>query len=287
MALSLVLALTPLVVHGLWARTHAQESGAPGYPARLHEGTCSSLGKVVYPLANVTRGGSPAGVVGTPQAVGVPSGIPMEASVTTVAVSLDALLAAPHNITIAESADPTAVLIACGDVGGLRTGDDLVLGLMSMSGSGQTGSAWLHGSNAETTVTIFSARGLFDPAAPLNTATMPPQPTTAATTPPSTAASPRAATAAGTVQTVDVQMVDFKFIPSTITIPANTPVKFVFRNTGLALHNFSIDALKTSTDVPSGTTAETTITAPAGTYQFYCDQPGHKEMGMVGTLTVT
>jgi plastocyanin len=244
------------------------------------------LGKVVYPLANVVLGGSPSGAAGTPQAVGVPSGIPMEVSVTTVEVSLDALLAAPHSITIAESADPSAPLIACGDIGGLRNGDDLVLGLMSMSGSGETGSAWLHGANGETTVTIFSARGLFDPAAPLSTATLPPQPTTVATIPPA-AASPTAATGAGAGQTIDVQMVDFKFNPSTMTIPADTPVKFVFHNTGLALHNFSIDELKTSTDVASGATGETTITALVGTYQFYCDQPGHKEMGMFGTLTVT
>ena len=29
------------------------------------------------------------------------------------------------------------------------------------------------------------------------------------------------------------------------------------------------------------------FTVPAGTYQFYCSQPGHKEAGMVGTLTVS
>jgi plastocyanin len=201
--------------------------------------------------------------------------------------SLDALLAAPHSITIAESAEPNAPLIACGDIGGLRSGDNVVIGLLSMSGSGQTGSAWLRGLNdVATTVTIFSAPGLFDPAAPLSTATLPPQPTTAAAASP--AVTPTTATGTdGTEQVVNVQMEDFKFVPNAITMPANTPVKFVFRNTGLALHNFSIDALKTSTDVASGATGETTITAPAGTYQFYCDQPGHKELGMFGTLTVT
>jgi uncharacterized cupredoxin-like copper-binding protein len=33
-------------------------------------------------------------------------------------------------------------------------------------------------------------------------------------------------------------------------------------------------------------TVQFTPTA-AGTYQFYCAEPGHKEAGMVGTLTVS
>ena len=32
-------------------------------------------------------------------------------------------------------------------------------------------------------------------------------------------------------------------------------------------------------------TVSMTINAPAGTYIFYCGVPGHKEAGMVGTLT--
>ena len=59
-------------------------------------------------------------------------------------------------------------------------------------------------------------------------------------------------------------------------------------NTGAALHNFSIDSLKIDVDVNPGETVDIVIpagTAP-GTYDFYCNVPGHKEAGMVGTLIV-
>lgn len=92
--------------------------------------------------------------------------------------------------------------------------------------------------------------------------------------------------AAASGKTVNIEMVDIAFKPNTATIPANTPVKFVLKNTGALPHNFSIDKLHISVDVDPGKTGEVTINAPAGTYQFYCNVPGHKEAGMVGTLTV-
>src|SRR5215217_1894530 len=52
-------------------------------------------------------------------------------------------------------------------------------------------------------------------------------------------------------------------------------------------HNFSIDELGIDIDIAPGETQETVINAPAGEYEFYCNVPGHKEAGMVGTLIVT
>ena len=49
-------------------------------------------------------------------------------------------------------------------------------------------------------------------------------------------------------------------------------------------HNFSIDALNISVDIAPGETKEVKINAPEGEYEFYCNVPGHKEAGMVGTL---
>jgi uncharacterized cupredoxin-like copper-binding protein len=57
-------------------------------------------------------------------------------------------------------------------------------------------------------------------------------------------------------------------------------------NVGATLHNFSIDDLGISIDIEPGETAETTINAPAGRYDFYCNVPGHLEAGMTGTLVV-
>ena len=56
-------------------------------------------------------------------------------------------------------------------------------------------------------------------------------------------------------------------------------------NAGAAPHNFSIDALKISQDQAPGETYEIAVNAPAGQYEYYCNVPGHKEAGMVGTLT--
>lgn len=104
-------------------------------------------------------------------------------------------------------------------------------------------------------------------------------------------ASPTAAATTGSgggeaAQEVTVTMHDIYFDPAEVSIPANTPVKFVLPNQGAAVHDFSIDALGVSVTVNPGETGEVVINAPAGTYDFYCNIPGHKDAGMVGKLTV-
>ncbi len=79
---------------------------------------------------------------------------------------------------------------------------------------------------------------------------------------------------------------DIFFDPKELTIPANVAVTLTLPNEGAAPHNFSIDELDISVDQAPGETHEIEINAPAGTYEFYCNVPGHKEAGMVGTLTV-
>ena len=86
--------------------------------------------------------------------------------------------------------------------------------------------------------------------------------------------------------TVTVKLEDIFFDPKEVTIPANTPIEFDLPNTGASPHDFSIDALKISVAVEPGDTGKVVINAPAGTYEYYCNVPGHKEAGMVGTLTV-
>ena len=86
--------------------------------------------------------------------------------------------------------------------------------------------------------------------------------------------------------TQNVTSFDIYFEPKEITIPANTDVPFTLPNDGAAAHNFSIDELGIDIDLPPGSTEETVINAPPGTYVYYCNVPGHKEAGMVGTLIV-
>lgn len=79
---------------------------------------------------------------------------------------------------------------------------------------------------------------------------------------------------------------EFAFLPKALTVPAGT-VQFVVTNTGTIEHTFVVDALKVkSPPIKPGQTVTLTATARPGTYQVYCDIPGHKEIGMVGVLTV-
>lgn len=58
-------------------------------------------------------------------------------------------------------------------------------------------------------------------------------------------------------------------------------------NGGFLQHDFTVDELSISQNL---TQEPVQITIPAdaapGTYEFYCSVPGHKESGMVGTLTI-
>ena len=85
---------------------------------------------------------------------------------------------------------------------------------------------------------------------------------------------------------VTVPSYNIYFDPKELTIPADTDVTVSLPNVGAILHNFSIDDLGIDVDIDPGATEETTINAPAGEYEYYCNVPGHTAAGMVGTLTV-
>ena len=113
--------------------------------------------------------------------------------------------------------------------------------------------------------------------------TFPPPPATAAP------AQTPAANNAGDSATSDqytIESHDIFFQPTELEIPANQDVKILLPNLGASAHDFSIDELGINVSLPAGESGEVMINAPAGTYQFYCNVPGHKEAGMVGTLVV-
>jgi plastocyanin len=94
---------------------------------------------------------------------------------------------------------------------------------------------------------------------------------------------------AGSIQ---VTMTEFKFDPSTIT-HASGNIVFWLVNSGSTQHDMAIrdssgKTFATSELVSAGDTQEFTVSGiAAGTYTFYCTQPGHESSGMKGTLTVT
>jgi plastocyanin len=96
----------------------------------------------------------------------------------------------------------------------------------------------------------------------------------------------QAAAGGGAGQAVTVESYDIYFEPDALSIPADTDVTVRLPNEGVTLHNFSIDQLGIDVDIAPGATEEVVINAPAGEYEFYCNVPGHKPAGMVGTLTV-
>jgi plastocyanin len=91
---------------------------------------------------------------------------------------------------------------------------------------------------------------------------------------------------------IQVTMTEFKFDPSTITHPSGKIV-FWLVNSGSTQHDMAIRDLSgktiaTSELVSAGDTQEFDVNGiAAGTYTFYCTQPGHEASGMKGTLTVT
>ncbi|HVS04716.1 MAG TPA: cupredoxin domain-containing protein [Candidatus Dormibacteraeota bacterium] len=57
-------------------------------------------------------------------------------------------------------------------------------------------------------------------------------------------------------------------------------------NDDLFWHTVTIDQLAVELPLPVGSHRRITFTAPSGTYTFYCRIPGHRQAGMVGTITI-
>lgn len=88
-----------------------------------------------------------------------------------------------------------------------------------------------------------------------------------------------------------VTMTEFKFDPSTISV-AHGSVTFWLVNSGTTSHDMAIrdssgKTVATSELISAGDSKAFTVTLDAGTYTFFCTQPGHEQSGMKGTLTVT
>ncbi|HET7727962.1 MAG TPA: plastocyanin/azurin family copper-binding protein [Candidatus Limnocylindrales bacterium] len=90
---------------------------------------------------------------------------------------------------------------------------------------------------------------------------------------------------AATPATVSVSASEYAFDPAAITIPASGAT-VTLTNGGIVEHDITVDALNVKILAKAGETAEGQVSGAAGTYEFYCSIPGHKEAGMLGTLTL-
>ena len=87
--------------------------------------------------------------------------------------------------------------------------------------------------------------------------------------------------------TVDLEAVDLAFKPANFTIAADTDVTINLKNTGALTHNFHLPKTNyTSKPLTGGQSESFKLNLPAGTYDYWCPEPGHKEAGMVGKITV-
>lgn len=92
---------------------------------------------------------------------------------------------------------------------------------------------------------------------------------------------------------IKVTMTEFKFDPATITTSSGKVV-FWLVNAGngtshdLIIRDSSNNRVAGSELISAGDTIAFTVpNITAGTYTFFCDQPGHEASGMHGVLTVT
>jgi plastocyanin len=81
-----------------------------------------------------------------------------------------------------------------------------------------------------------------------------------------------------------------KYNVSTLSAKAGK-VTFAFTNDSPLPHNLTIQRgtngrILGATPTFAGGTKTLTLTLPAGTYKFFCSVPGHRQAGMLGTLTV-
>lgn len=123
----------------------------PPFPALITAGTCET--------PNLDTTFSLFDVGAEDQPVGAATAATVFQSATTVRVQLDDLVRQTYSIVVRAGENDDTV-VACGEIGGLRTGNDLTVGIRERNASGLTGIAWLRGSDASTLAYVFLGRGL-------------------------------------------------------------------------------------------------------------------------------
>lgn len=76
------------------------------------------------------------------------------------------------------------------------------------------------------------------------------------------------------------------FSPSTLEARAGE-VSVAVRNRDLFWHTFTVDPLGVDVGVPTRGLRRATFEAAPGRYEYYCAVPGHRQIGMRGTLVVS
>ena len=94
-----------------------------------------------------------------------------------------------------------------------------------------------------------------------------------------TPSGPKRVTVEGTEWTLD---------PAEISVDSGRRLELTYANVGTVAHNLAVGAfdVKTETIQPGATDTVSFTPARTGEFPYWCDVSGHREAGMVGTLTV-
>ena len=84
---------------------------------------------------------------------------------------------------------------------------------------------------------------------------------------------------------VNMEVSNFAFSPAVINAKVGNAVQITFTKVE-GTHTFIVDGTNASFNIAQGEKDIFTAPSKPGSYQFYCNIPGHKEKGMVGTLLV-
>lgn len=86
---------------------------------------------------------------------------------------------------------------------------------------------------------------------------------------------------------ITIRAKDIAYDVTTINAKVGQTVNVTYINEGALDHTFLIDGLVTEQKAAPGQTIHFSFTpTTAGTFTYYCNVAGHKEAGMLGTLTV-
>jgi hypothetical protein len=128
-------------------QSKVESDGTRTFPASIHAGSCSQLGDTVYALA-------PVGLPEGGQLVGEPA-IPAYESVSTISnAHLDDLANGGFVIPISRSESEIGDVVACGTIGGVRYGNNLLFSLGPTSDTGFAATVKITEDQQGITVTI-------------------------------------------------------------------------------------------------------------------------------------
>jgi plastocyanin len=83
----------------------------------------------------------------------------------------------------------------------------------------------------------------------------------------------------------DVSASEMKFDPDAVAVEAGQ-VAVTLTNDGSIQHDLRIDGAGLFLEAGSGESVDGTVDLEAGSYQFFCTVPGHRDAGMEGVLEV-